>query len=102
VLPTGNCSHWVFVEEAPNVFRLLLEVGAAQKLDPQETPAKGYRDIVTTRHDSGFDYTVRRYRFDGSQYRPSDCVEHHYATADDDCGGRRGSRRPTVTPCGRD
>jgi hypothetical protein len=98
---TGNCSHWVFGEIAASEYRLLLDAGSVQKIDAQDTPSKGYRDVVTTRHDSAFDYTVRRFRFDGARYRLGECSEHHFDATDDGRGGVRIGKRPAVTrvPC---
>jgi hypothetical protein len=98
---TGNCSHWVFGEVAAREYRLLLDAGSVQKIDAQDTPSKGYRDVVTTRHDSAFDYTVRRFRFDGARYRLSECSEHHFDAVDDGRGSVRTAKRPVVTrvPC---
>jgi hypothetical protein len=54
---TGNCAHWLFAR-AGNQYRLPLDANSIQHLEVLRTSHQGRRDILTTRHDSAFDYTL--------------------------------------------
>jgi hypothetical protein len=95
-----NCRYWV-IGEAPNGYRLLLDAGSVEQLEPRATLTNGYRDIVTTRHDFAFDYTIIHHQFDGTLYRAHECLERHFDSTDNGSSRTRISKSPVEThvPC---
>lgn len=78
---TGNCAFWVLEREGKS-FRVLLETSMVHFFSLELSRKNGYRDILTSSHGSAFYSDLVLYRFDGAQYRATDCGSVDYGTED--------------------
>jgi hypothetical protein len=88
---TGNCAFWVLEREGKG-FRVLLETDMVHLFSVERARKNGYRDILTSSHGSAFFSELVLYRFDGAQYRATDCGSENYEAED---GAM--AKRPTLT-----
>ena len=96
---TGNCGFWV-VERRGKGFRVLLETEMVQEFSLEQSRSNGYRDIMTSSHGSATLQGLVLYKFDGKQYRTSDCASVEYPIKDD--GSPAGPPKLTRMKCGAD
>src|SRR5262245_11463280 len=88
---TGNCGFWVLQREGKS-FRVLLETSMVHLFSVEPSRTNGYRVILTSSHGSAFYSDLVLYRFDGAQYRATDCGSEDYESED---GGM--AKRPKLT-----
>lgn len=92
---TGNCWFWVLQREGKG-FRVLLETDMVHLFSVETSRKNGYRDILTSSHGSAFYSDLVLYRFDGAQYRATDCGSVDYEGED---GGMAKRPRLARTEC---
>lgn len=92
---TGNCSFWILERDGKS-FRVLLDTSVAHFFSVERSRTNGYRDILTSLHGSAFSSDLVLYRFDGVQYRATDCGTEDYESED---GGMAKRPRLTRTEC---
>jgi hypothetical protein len=78
---TGNCSFWIY-QKTGNGYERVLEASDVQQYNFKRTLSNGYRDLMTSTHDSAFDSSLSLYRFDGDEYRLTECGERSYSYLD--------------------
>jgi hypothetical protein len=71
--PTGNCAVFVLAPRG-RTFRVLLEGTSQNFVDILPSFSHGHPDLVLSMHDSATRSMDRTFRFDGKQYRQSECV----------------------------
>ena len=91
----ANCVTWVYQKTA-NGYRLLLESGCVNRIEPQESYTKGYRDLMVVRHGSAWEADLILYKFDGESYREAECFFRTYQYEDKD-GNLREWEEPKTT-----
>ena len=96
---TGNCVFWV-LERRGKGFRVLLEREMVRGFGVEPSRSNGYRDILTSSHDSITLEGLVLYKFDGKQYRATDCASVEYEIKED--GSAAGPPKLTRTKCGAD
>jgi len=68
---SGNCSIWIFARESRGL-RLILGAGG-NSLFVSPASSRGFHDLATAWHNSGFEEGVVAYRWNGRTYAESDC-----------------------------
>jgi hypothetical protein len=96
---TGNCEFWV-LERRGKSFSVLLETEMVQRFGVEPSRSNGYRDLITSSHDSAALQGLVLYKFDGKQYRATDCASVEYEIKDD--GSAAGPPKLTRMKCGAD
>ena len=91
----ANCVTWIYRKTA-NGYQMLLDADIIQRVEPQKTFTKGYRDIITSMHGSAWDSDLTLYKFDGKQYRRMGCYFRTYRYKDKR-GSYHESKRPKIT-----
>jgi hypothetical protein len=64
----NNCYTWIF-QKVGNGYRMLLDAGFIQQIEPQRKYTKGYCDVIGSMHGSAWDSDLTLYKFDGRKYR---------------------------------
>jgi hypothetical protein len=96
---TGNCGFWV-LERKGKGFRVLLETEMVQQFGVEPSRSNGYRDILTSSHGSAALSGLVLYKFDGKQYRATDCATVEYEVKED--GSAAGPPELTRMKCEAD
>jgi hypothetical protein len=91
----NNCYTWIF-QKAGNSYRMLLDAGFIQQIEPQKTYTNGYHDVIGAMHGSAWDSELTLYKFDGKKYRRAGCFFRTYRYKDKR-GLFRDSKRPIVS-----
>jgi hypothetical protein len=91
----ANCVTWIY-RKAANEYQMLLDAGSIQRVEPQNTFTKDYRDIITSMHGSAWDSDLTLYKFDGKQYQRVGCFFRTYRYKDKR-GNYRESKLPIIT-----
>ena len=94
---TGNCAFWV-LERREKGFHVLLKTEMVHLFSVEASRSNGYRDILTSSHGSATLQGLVLYKFDGKQYRATDCASAQYEIKDD--GNLAGPPKLTRTKCG--
>jgi hypothetical protein len=89
---TGNCDLWV-VRRTQKGFEVLLEIQAVLEVSIEPSSTNGYRDLMTSTHESAFMTDLTLHKFDGKQYQKSACAEIEYRLQNDGTN----SKTPTIT-----
>jgi hypothetical protein len=91
----NNCPTWIY-RRASSGYERLLNAGAIQELEIQSKMSHGYHDIITAQHGGALDSELRRYTFDGHEYRLAGCFSRRYSYLD--ARGRfHELKRPRIT-----
>ena len=95
----GNCAFWLFQKTA-NGCKELLVAEMVQRYKLRKNRTNGYFDLETRVHSSVTDGGLAIYRFNGSEYKISQCFGYEYElTGKIDRNGQAITRdRPTLTP----
>jgi hypothetical protein len=88
----ANCQTWVY-HKAADGYRLLLAAGWVNRIEPQTSYTKGYRDLLVVIQESAWESTLFLYKFDGEYYHQSRCYLQTYRYED-----RDGTLREWKTP----
>jgi hypothetical protein len=64
-----------------------------QGFSVESTRTHGYRDLMTSSHGSATMHGLTLYKFDGKQYRQTDCAVEEYETREDGST----ADKPTIT-----
>ena len=91
----ANCVMWVYQKDADS-YRLLLDAGSINRIEPQKSYTKGYRDLMTVMHGSAWESDLVLYKFDGEEYRMDSCFYRTYQYEDED-GTLREWEEPKIT-----
>jgi hypothetical protein len=92
----ANCVTWIYGKSGDQ-YQMLLDAGSIQRIEPQKTFTKGYRDIIASMHGSAWDSDLTLYKFDGKEYRRVGCFVRTYRY-EDKRGRKREWKRPQITP----
>jgi hypothetical protein len=96
---TGNCGFWV-LERRGEEFHVLLKTEMVQRFGLEPSRSNGYRDILTSSHGSASLSGLVLYKFDGKQYRATDCATVEYEVKED--GSAAGPPQLTRMKCEAD
>lgn len=94
----GNCAFWLF-EKTPTGFRQLLAAEMVQQFKLRSTETNNYYDLETRAHGSSTSGGLAIYKFNGVEYKISECFGYEYERT-----GRMIKRQaetrdvPTLTP----
>jgi hypothetical protein len=91
----ANCPTWIFQKDEDG-YRLLLDVGSINRIEPQGSYTKGYRDLMAVLHGSAWESDLTLYKFDGEGYRRDSCYFRTYQY-EDEHGTLREWKKPRVT-----
>jgi hypothetical protein len=91
----ANCVTWLY-RKAGRGYQLLLYAGSINRIEPQKSSIKGYRDIMTVMHGSAFESGLKLYKFDGRRYRRKGCFFRTYQDQDAQ-GNVRELKKPKIT-----
>ena len=91
----ANCVTWVFQKTA-NGYRLLLDAGSINRIEPQRSYTKGYRDLMVIIHGSAWESNLILYKFDGEYYNQAKRYFRTYQYEDKD-GILREWKEPKTT-----
>jgi len=91
----ANCMTWLY-RKAGRGYELLLDAGTINRIEPQKSFTKGYRDIMAVMHGSAYDSDLKLYKFDGHVYRRKGCFYRTDQTRDQD-GTMRELKKPKIT-----
>lgn len=96
----ANCPAYI-LEKRGQSYRLLLDAEEVQQVRVLNSMTKGYHDIQTNWHGSASLSGIVIYRYDGNNYKATDCFsKQYYLEALDDNGNIIG--KPTITrTCGK-
>jgi hypothetical protein len=95
----SNCQAYI-LEKRGETYRLLLDTDVIQQAQVLKSVTKGYHDIQTSRHGSAFLSGLAIYRYDGHQYKLTDCFSKQY-DFDVDAKGEAHLAKVTITrTCG--
>ncbi len=98
--PVGNCKFWLF-RKSGNGYETILETsyGAVQtfKLKPSKT--NGYFDLETKDHGSSTSGGIEIYKFNGNNYKVSECYDYNYSYLKDDKVYKLKKPRITLRKC---
>jgi hypothetical protein len=100
VCGAANCPAYI-LEKRGHTYRLLLDAEEVQQVHVLNSMTKGYHDIQTNWHGSASLSGIVIYRYDGNNYKATDCFsKQYYLEALDDNGDIIG--KPTITrTCGK-
>ena len=73
----ANCQAYI-LEQQGNTYRLLLNARVIQQTHVLNSVTNGYHDIQTDMHGSATSSALRIYRYDGHEYRLTDCFTKDY------------------------
>jgi len=73
----ANCQAYI-LEQQGNTYRLLLNARVIQQTHVLNSVTNGYHDIQTDMHGSATSSALRIYRYDGHEYRFTDCFTRDY------------------------
>ena len=90
---TGNCAFWV-IRKRRKDFEVLLATDNVQGFSVERARTHGYRDLMTSSHGSATVHGLTLYKFDGKQYRQTDCAVEEYMMREDGSN----ADKPTITP----
>jgi hypothetical protein len=90
-----NCVTWVY-QKAANGYRMLLEAGSINRIEPQASYTKGYRDLMAVKHGSAWASDLVLYKFDGQYYQQDGCFHRTYQY-EDSHGNMREWEEPKIT-----
>lgn len=91
----ANCMTWVYQRDAGD-YRLLLDAGSVNRIEPQSSFTKGYRDLMAVMHGSAWESDLTLYKFNGEEYERDSCFYRTYQYADSD-GTLREWAEPKIT-----
>ncbi len=94
----GNCAFWLFQRTADG-YRQLLAADMVQRSHLRKTRTNKYFDLETSSHGSATSGGIAVYKYDGSEYKISECFGYEYElTGRLDRNGQAITReRPTMT-----
>jgi hypothetical protein len=93
----ANCPIWIFIRRGENL-SLALD-GDGVLLTVLQASRKGFHDVTTGGHLSGFDTVYRDYRWNGSKYMQTDCYLTSYSRPDEPGGNAGFNQPPTIHEC---
>ena len=77
-------------------YEQLLDANGVQTIEARKTVSHGYRDVLTSTHESADWSDLTLYRFDGERYRAVECSKREYQYYD--AAGRfHEVKRPRIT-----
>jgi len=91
----ANCVNWVYQKDADG-YRLLLDAGSINRIEPQKSYTKGYRDLMAVMHGSAWESDLTLYKFNGEEYERDSCFYRTYQYEDSD-GTLREWEEPQIT-----
>jgi hypothetical protein len=68
----ANCMTWVYQKDASG-YRLLLDAGYVDRIEPQKSYTRGYRDLMAVVHGSAWESDLILYKFNGEEYQRDSC-----------------------------
>jgi hypothetical protein len=90
--PTGNCLFWVLRKNGTG-FDVLLETDLVNNYSVKNSRTNGYRDLMTASHGSAYQSGLTLYKFDGKEYKASECMNREYELQEDGSV----AKKPTIT-----
>ena len=78
--PVGNCEFLVF-RKSGNSYETILQTsdGAVQTFKLKNSKTNGSFDLETKAHGDAWSGRIEIYKFDGKQYKVSECYEYNYS-----------------------
>jgi hypothetical protein len=93
----ANCPIWIFIRRGGHLSVAL--DGDGVLLTVLQPSSKGFHDVATGDHLSGFDTIYRDYRWDGRKYVQTGCYLTRYPRPDEPGGNAGFNQPPTITEC---
>lgn len=78
--PVGNCEFLIF-RKSGNSYKTILQTsyGAVQTFKLKNSKTNGYFDLETKSHGDAWSGGIEVYKFDGKQYKDSECYKYNYS-----------------------
>lgn len=97
-----NCPAYI-LEKTGAHYRLLLNARSVQQVQVLNSVTHGYHDIQTTMHGSATSYALFIYRYDGMEYKRTDCFSKQYRLGGSGANAVPAyDKKPTITrTCGK-
>ncbi len=78
--PVGNCKFWLFRKNG-NDYETILKTldGAVQTFKLRSSKTNGYVDLETKDHNDAWSGGMYIYKFDGKEYKLSECYDYNYS-----------------------